>query len=114
MKITAKVITNLKIPEVQRKVESASEKALKDVVTDIANDTIKGSPIDTGNNRRSIDYEAKGSSGSVFSTSGYGGWLEVGTHKKDRSWKMPPRPYFKPALDRHIKELPAGIKANLR
>jgi hypothetical protein len=31
--------------------------------------------------------------GAVYSTSGYGGFLETGTSK------MPGRPYFKPSLD---------------
>jgi HK97 gp10 family phage protein len=108
MNLTVKVLSHLKIPEVQSKVKTAGAKALKDVITDIASDTIKGSPVDTGNNRRSIAFEAKETSGSVYSTSGYGGYLETGTKR------MRPRPYFKPALDKNIKKLPAGIKANLR
>jgi HK97 gp10 family phage protein len=108
MNITVKVISHLKIPEVKGKVERAGEKALKDVISDIAEDTIKGSPFDTGNNRRSIRFESGGLSGSVYSTSGYGGYLETGTRR------MPARPYFKPALDKNIKKLPGNIKANLR
>ena len=34
--------------------------------------------------------------GAVYSTSGYGGYGETGTHK------MAARPYFKPALDQHF------------
>jgi len=108
VKIKTDVVVNLKTKEVQDKVNKATEKALKDVVTDIANDAIKGSPVDTGNNRRSIMFEAKGLEGAIYSTSGYGGYLETGTVK------MPARPYFKPALDRNIHKLPAGIKAELR
>jgi len=108
MKINLKVITNLKFKSVANKVNGAAEKGLKNVVVKIANDAIKGSPVATGNNRRSIDYEAKALEGKVFSTSGYGGFLETGTSR------MSARPYFKPALDRHIKELPGNIKANLR
>jgi len=74
MNITMKVRTNLKTKEVGDKVKGASEKALVNVIAAIANDAIKGSPILTGNNRRSIQYEAKGLSGSIFSTSGYGGF----------------------------------------
>ena len=108
MKITANVVTNLKTKEVIDKVNKATEKAIKDVVVDIANDAIKGRPVLTGNNRRSIKYEAKGHEGTIYSTSGYGGYLETGTVK------MPARPYFKPALDRNIHKLPQGIKAGLR
>lgn len=116
MKITCDVKLNLKTKEAQDMVKKATQKSLKDVVTDIANDAIKGSPVDTGNNRRSIMFEvgpgkeiAKGElEGAVYSTSGYGGFLETGTVK------MAARPYFKPALDRNIKKLPEGIKAELR
>jgi len=115
MKITANFITNLKTKEAQDKVMRATEKALRDVVTDIAGDAIKGSPQLTGNNMRSIQYEVgpggevakKKLEGAVYSTSGYGGYLETGTVN------MSARPYFKPALDKHIKDLPKGIKANL-
>ena len=108
MKVNISITTNLKIREVQDKVKEAAEKALKNVIVDIAKDVIEGSPVETGNNRRSIQYEAKGLEGSVYSTSGYGGFLEVGTVK------MNARPYFKPALDMHFKELPEGIKTELK
>ena len=99
---------NLKTKQVQRQVDKATEKAIKDVVVDIANDAIRGSPVMTGNNRRSIKFEAKGKEGAVYSTSGYGGYLETGTVK------MAARPYFKPALDKNIIKLPQYIKAELR
>ncbi len=116
MKITSKWIFNLKTKEVQTKVNKATKQGLKDVVVDITNEAIRLSPVLTGNNRRSIKYEvgplgeiAKDElSGAVYSTSGYGGYLETGTVN------MPAQPYFKPALDKNIKKLPVGIKANLR
>lgn len=108
MKIKADVVTNLKTKEVQNKVNKATEKAIKNTVVDIANDAIKGSPVLTGNNRRSIMFEAKGPEGVIYSTSGYGGFLETGTAT------MPAQPYFKPALDKNIHKLPQGIKAELR
>jgi HK97 gp10 family phage protein len=108
MKLNISIKTNLKTNEVINKVEEAIKKALKNVIVDIANDVVKGSPVETGNNRRSIQYEVKELEGSIYSTSGYGGYLEVGTVK------MNARPYFKPALDRHLKELPEGIKTELK
>lgn len=108
MKLNMRVVTNLKIDEAQRKVEEATEASLRDVVVAIANDAIKGSPKLTGNNARSIAFKVKGLSGSIYSTSGYGGYLETGTVF------MAPRPYFKPALDRNIHKLPAGVKARLQ
>ena len=88
------VQANLK--KLSPKVISAAEKAMKDTVVLIASDSIKGSPFLTGNNRRSIKYEVKKLTGSIFSTSGYGGFLETGTRF------MAARPYFKPALDRNL------------
>jgi len=116
VKIITGIKLNLRSKEAQDKVEKATKKALKDVVTDIAGDAIKDSPYLTGHNARSIQYEvgpggevAKGDlEGAVYSTSGYGGYLETGTVK------MGARPYFKSALDRHIKKLPGEIKANLK
>ena len=108
MKITYGIKLNLKIPEVKNKVIDAARKSLLDTIVDIANDAIKGSPKLTGNNMRSIKYEIGDLSGAVFSTSGYGGFLETGTRF------MRARPYFKPALDRNIHKLPDGIKARLK
>lgn len=131
MKITTDFKVNLKNKEVQGKVIKASRASLVNVVVAIANDAIKGSPIITGHNRRSIAYKVgnkavrKGSprgdekpfsnwqpqltelQGAIYSTSGYGGYLETGTRF------MAAQPYFKPALDKNIKKLPEGIKAEL-
>lgn len=107
MKLKVDMKVDLKTKEAQNKVKNASGKGLKDFIVDVADDVIKGSPVLTGNNMRSIAYEAKELEGSIYSTSGYGGMLETGTVN------MPARPYFKPALDKHIKELPKNIKAHL-
>ena len=88
---------------------------MKDLVTDIANDAIKLSPVDTGNNRRSIMFEVgpggevakREGEGAIYSTSGYGGFLETGTVN------MPAQPYFRPALDKNKDKLPKNIKAHL-
>ena len=131
MKITMKVDMNVDTNAAADKVRKATEEGLKDIVVDIAADAIKGSPVLTGHNRRSIAYKigskvtALGVSregepdfinwqpnlneleAAIYSTSGYGGYLETGTAK------MPARPYFKPALDKNIKNLSARIKAHL-
>ena len=114
-KITTSWIVNLKTKEAQDKVEKATKQGLTDVVVDIANDAIKGSPYLTGHNRRSIKFEVglggevakRELEGAIYSTSGYGGFLETGTVN------MAAQPYFKPALDRNIKKLPANIKGHL-
>jgi len=133
MNITMKVRTNLKTKEVGDKVKGASEKALVNVIVAIVNDIIKIHPwkTQTGNNSRSIAYGVGKTQvregtpvagrkfspleppmgklqGKIYSTSGYGGYLETGTVY------MPAFPYFKPALDRHIGELPGEIKAELK
>ena len=113
MKLQFSMKTNLKIKEAQNKVDNAAEKSFKDTVVDIANDAIRGSPKKTGNNMRSIKYEAEGLSGAIYSTSGYGGYLETGYHTKSGR-HISGRPYFKPALDRNIHKLPEGMKAELR
>ena len=83
MKITTDIKLNLKTKEVQDAVKQATKKGIKNVITDIAGDAIKGSPMLTGHNMRSIKFEtgpggevAKGElEGAVYSTSGYGGFL---------------------------------------
>ena len=107
MKLTTDFKVNLKTKEVQDKVKKASGQGLKDTIVDIAGDVIKGSPVLTGNNARSIAYEAKELEGSIYSTSGYGGYLETGTVN------MPAQPYFRPALDKNKDKLPKNIKAHL-
>ena len=107
MKLSATWITNIHTKEVEDKVQNAYSKSLKEVVVLIANAVIKGSPVLTGNNKRSIEYKSDDKSGQINSTSGYGGYLETGTSK------MAARPYFRPALDANIDKLPKGMKAHL-
>ena len=115
MKISTKVEMNLHLKEVKEKIRGATLGSLTNVVVAIANDAIKGSPLLTGNNRGSIKFETgpggevatREGEAAIYSTSGYGGYLETGTVK------MKARPYFKPALDRNIQKLPQGIKARL-
>jgi HK97 gp10 family phage protein len=107
VKIQTTLTLNLKTKEAKDKVGKAYSKSLKEVVVLIGNDVIKGSPVLTGNNRRSIEYESDDITGQINSTSGYGGYIETGTSK------MEAQPYFRPALDRHIDKLPKGMKAYL-
>jgi len=132
LKIITSFVTNLKTKEAIDKVKKAIQKGLVDSIAVIAGDVIKESPKLSGHNMRSIAYklgrkvtrtgspkagekpfekgepDLKEGEAAIYSTSGYGGFLETGTVK------MAARPYFKPALDRHIKDLPKGIKAELR
>jgi len=94
MDVRIKLETNIRVDAVNKAVKEAAEQAMKDVVVDIHHDVVEGSPVRTGNNRRSITSDIEGLTAQVYSTSGYGGFLETGT------WKMPARPYFRPALDK--------------
>ena len=132
MKLTVNMITNLKTKEVVDKVKKATDKALLSTMVAIASDVIHLSPHISGHNRRSIAYKVGGkvtalgtpqgnekpfesgepdineSQAAIYSTSGYGGFLETGTVKRSAT------PYFKPALDKNIKKLPEGIRAELK
>jgi len=127
VKITTDFTLNLKTKEVIDKVKKASQEGLRDTVVAVANESIHGSPKLTGHNMRSIAAEVSGMGtvqqgadaepermvddskieGAVYSTSGYGGFLETGTVK------MGARPYFKPALDRNLPNLVKIIKEHL-
>ena len=108
MKLEVSVELNLKLKEVTEAVAKAARLAMRDTVVEVAHDAVEGSPYLTGNNRRSIKYEASGfntgegvidqskTEGAVYGTSGYSGFLEVGTSR------MNARPYFRPALDRNF------------
>ena len=128
MKITSTVETNLKVPAALLIINNAAQKAMRDTVVEIHNDTIKNAAIvkfwDTGHNARSIASEVSGMGvvqkgadaqpervvddskleGAIYSTSGYGGWGEIGTAR------MAARPYFKPALDKNFTESKFGEK----
>ena len=107
MKLDVQVQMNLRPAEVTQAVAKATERALRHVVTDIAADAVKGSPVLTGNNRRSIAFEVKQLEGTIYSTSGYGGYLETGTTR------MPARPYFKPALDANIGKFAQYVREEM-
>ena len=107
MKIDIEMITNLKVDELQKKMEAAAESGIKNVTIAIAGDVVKLSPFITGNNRRSIDFTISKYGSKIFSTSGYGGYLETGTVRRAAT------PYFRPAFDLHIDELPEWIRRGL-
>lgn len=130
MKMQTQVRVNIKVEEVDKALTEASRKAMRDTVVDVLADSIRPpSPVLTGNNRRSMVGEvssmgvvASGGGGSperqvddtkiegaIYSSSGYGGFLEVGTSK------MPARPYIKPATEKHFtaEKFARKVKENL-
>lgn len=108
MKLKVNVKVNMKTAQAMAKVVSAAEAGLRDTTIEIARDVVNFSPYLTGNNRRSIDFILKGMSSRIFSTSGYGGYLETGTSR------MPARPYFRKALDLHYWRYSTNIRRWLR
>jgi HK97 gp10 family phage protein len=67
-------------------------------MADHARDLSPVAAVNGGNNRDSINYESSGLEGRVFTESGYGGWLEIGTSR------MAARPYFRPAFEQQKRE----------
>ena len=126
--INVKMILNLRTDKVISLAQKAGQKGTRDTVVAIHRDTVHDSPYLTGHNRRSMTAEVSGMGtvargvdsepekvvddskiqGAVYSTSGYGGYLETGTHS------MGARPYIKPSYDRHIKELPGNIEKHFK
>ena len=124
MKLTVDAKINLRDKEVREQVHQATRDGLRDVVVLMHGDAVQNSPYLTGNNRRSLASEVSGmglvagtfmervcdarlDEAALYSTSGYGGWLEVGTGR------MAARPYIKPAFDRHKGKLSEKIKGHL-
>ena len=123
MKMSSSIVLNLKTEKFTKQVAEANKKAMRDTVVAILADSIRPpSPVLTGNNRRSMVGEVSGMGmvagsggserqvddskieGAVYSSSGYGGFLETGTSK------MAARPYIKPATDKNFTAEKYGKK----
>jgi hypothetical protein len=118
-----------RIPPAQQAVHEVFREALEAVVElDIVPDAKRLSPVsdanpslleargekrrDTGHNRRTIDGVVidtpQGPKAMIFTQSGYGGWLEIGTRK------MIARPYIFPAFQLNIGRYPEELKKRLQ
>lgn len=109
-------------PNLSAQVNAAIAAGTKEVFElDIKPEAVRESPVKTGTNRRSIEVEVISSAqqanlfqqgvavvASIFSQSGYGGYLEIGTRFVD------PRPYLLPAFMKFKDKLIATIQARLR
>ena len=91
----------------RRAIAAGMEEALDDPIKTAA---VEGSPERLGTNKRSIDFDVDRSklTGRLFTQSGYGGYLEVGTSK------MAPRPYMVPAVEKNKGAIARAIKRHLR
>jgi hypothetical protein len=118
MKITVDV-SRLKTKEAQAEIMDAARKGMRDTVSEIHRDAVQNSPVLTGNNRRSLASESSGFDtgeglidqskleGAVYSTSGYGGFLETGTRRSGA------RPYIGPAAQKHVPKFPDRMKEHM-
>ena len=100
-------------PAAMDKLNGALRRSLDDTLKfDILPEAFDRSPHITGNNARSITTETEEAGGrvegSIFTQSGYGGYLEGGTSK------MAARPYLWPAVERHAKKVFDRMKEFLR
>jgi HK97 gp10 family phage protein len=68
--------------------------------TELMADACKAeTPVKSGHNKDSIDHSASGLEGKVWTESGYGGWLNVGTSR------MSGDRYFERAFEQTKQEL---------
>lgn len=93
----AKWVLNLRTDEAKAEVHQNIFSAFQEVFElDIKPEAVRNSPKRTGTNARSIDTEVVGSAtgvkGSIYTQSGYGGYVEVGTGR------MAAQPYIYPAF----------------
>ena len=99
--------------EIFRRLQDATEGGLEEALLfDVLPTAVRLSPVKSGTNRRSIDIEVKTTlsgkvEGSIFTQSGYGGWLEVGTSR------MGARPYLRPAVERNRDAILKAIKRRI-
>ena len=120
MRMNVTVELNLKTDEAKEKVVKAAREGMLDTVREIHSFAVHNHPYKdrTGTNTRSLTFEASGSGGgqvvdqgkiegAVFSTSGYGGFLETGTSR------MSAFPYIKPAADVEAPKFPQRMKEHL-
>lgn len=78
--------------EAIKRVEVATSKGIREFALAMSRKAKQKSPYLTGNNRRSISFEMPTPlRARIYTESGYGGFLELGTSR------MAPRPYFAPA-----------------
>jgi len=118
--VSATATLDLHTTEALFKFKDALYDSMQDVFSEILFEAVERSPVlahatserEVGQNRESLRDSVKmslrgkeeGVRARIFTTSGYGGWLELGTVKTR------PQPYIYPAFEAHIGELPGKIK----
>ena len=108
---TSDVVLNFHPERVMEKVDKASWEAAIKTAVDIENDARDLSPVKTGRNRDSIRVDVEKVGGQVamsaYTTSGYGGYLELGT------FKMRAQPHIGPAVRKNLFKLGERMKASM-
>jgi HK97 gp10 family phage protein len=90
--MTGGVVTS-KAAEVIKAALSAAHDMVDSFAETMADRARDLSAVETGHNRDSVNYDWEGGKVRVFTESGYGGWLEIGTTR------MSAQPYFRPAYE---------------
>ena len=101
---------NLKTDGVVKQIEKATAVQLIQFAQEIGGDAKKRSPVAAvkgGTNKRSITVGKYEGADAVFTTSGYGGYLETGTTR------MPARPYLYPAFEWAKRNVAKKIFGNM-
>ena len=103
---------NLRTTEMKEKMRKAIFAATREVFSiDIEQAAKEGSPVSTGTNKRSIATDVEetpdGVKAELYTQSGYGGYLELGTRR------MSARPYLYPAFEQNVNKIPDVAKGKL-
>lgn len=142
MEFTISIESNIDTDKASKEIMAAAKAALHDIIVDVTQEAKENSPVSamwpsidksgrvpTGNNKRSINFEMgpggdanlEEMQGAVYSTSGYGGFLETGHFTAGSRTGIsfghfvPARPYLYPAAiknftkenyDKKLKEHP--------
>jgi HK97 gp10 family phage protein len=104
---------NLKTPQARAKAQAAVLRATVEwLEEDVIPTAKRNSPVLTGHNASTIDGKVEetpqGPMAVVYTQSGYGGYLEVGTSR------MRARPYIWPALQENVDKIRKRIKRLIR
>jgi HK97 gp10 family phage protein len=99
--------------EARQRIQAAVLKATREsFLLDMVPEAKRGSPVLTGHNAATIDATVEptptGVKAEMFTASGYGGYLEVGTKR------MKARPYLWPAFHNNVASLKQRIRNLLR
>jgi HK97 gp10 family phage protein len=102
---------NLNIEDVSKQVDDAIVGAELTALEQTVADAKELSPKVTGHNAESIQKRLRrvqgGTKGTVFTESGYGGYIEAGTRL------MQPHPYIYPAAQKNLPLIPEIARAKI-